>query len=183
VYADILTGSRILILLGMVAYAGVVFYHARPIIKPRAAPFPLYLSERIVVFSAALFLLAFLVGPESFMEMPRERTQLWLLIVILYPFISALPQEFLYRHFYFWRYQDLFPNKWVLLISSVLVYSFVHIIFDNWIAIALTLVGGLLFATTYMYTRRLSLAWIEHAIYGQVVFTAGLGPYFYEAPW
>jgi membrane protease YdiL (CAAX protease family) len=167
----------------MVAYAGAVFYHGRPAIKPRTAPFPLYLSERIVVLSAALFLLAFLLNPELFLEMPRDRTQLWVLIVLLYPLISALPQEFLYRHFYFWRYQPLFRNDRGLLISSILVYCFVHIIFDNWVALALTLVGGFLFATTYMYTRRLSLAWVEHAIYGQVIFTAGLGPYFYEAPW
>jgi membrane protease YdiL (CAAX protease family) len=180
---DFLTASRILILLAMVVYAGVVFYRARPVIEVRRAPFPLYLSERIVVFSAGLFLLAFLVSPETFMEMPRERTQLWVMIVLLYPFISALPQEFLYRHFYFWRYQPLFRNEWGVLISSVLVYSFVHIIFDNIIALVLTLIGGILFATTYRYTRRLSLVWMEHAIYGQVIFTAGLGPYFYEASW
>lgn len=167
----------------MVIYAGIIFYRARPVIVPRRAPFPLYLSERIVVLSASLFLLAFLASPETFMEMPRERTQLWVMIVLLYPFISALPQEFLYRHFYFWRYKPLFRNEWGVLISSILVYSFVHVIFDNWVAVALTLVGGILFATTYMYTRRLSLAWVEHAIYGQVIFTAGLGPYFYEAPW
>ena len=45
--------------------------------------------------------------------------------------------------------------------------------------VVLTAIGGWFFATTYARTRSLWLASFEHALYGQLVFTVGLGQYFY----
>lgn len=55
-----------------------------------------------------------------------------------------------------------------------------HIIFRNPVAPLLTLPGGYLFATTYTRTRSLLITGIEHALYGDLVFTIGLGIYFYK---
>jgi hypothetical protein len=44
----------------------------------------------------------------------------------------------------------------------------------------LTLIGGWFFAETYARTRSMRLVWLEHALYGCLVFTIGLGDYFYH---
>ena len=50
-------------------------------------------------------------------------------------------------------------------------------------AVALTLVGGWKFAATYRHTRSLWAVSIEHAIYGGILFTVGLGQFFYTGTW
>ena len=40
-----------------------------------------------------------------------------------------------------------------------------------------------MFATTYQRYRSLALVCLEHAIYGCLIFTLGLGWYFYGAAW
>jgi membrane protease YdiL (CAAX protease family) len=44
----------------------------------------------------------------------------------------------------------------------------------------MTLVGGLLFAHTYWKTRSLLVSAIEHALYGCLLYTIGLGRFFYH---
>ena len=118
--------------------------------------------------------------PERLFSFPIQRTGRWLLVMILYPFLSALPQELIYRAFFFHRYQILFCSEHRTLLASVLTFAFLHIIFANPIAPLLTLPGGYLFARTYVRTGSLPAAAIEHAVYGEVVFTVGLGAYFYR---
>jgi CAAX protease family protein len=48
-------------------------------------------------------------------------------------------------------------------------------------AIPLAAVAGLLFASTYERSRSTLLVSIEHALYGDVVFTVGLGSLFYSS--
>jgi membrane protease YdiL (CAAX protease family) len=55
------------------------------------------------------------------------------------------------------------------------------VIFENWIAPVLTLIGGLLFAWTYARTRSQVVASFQHALFGCFLFTIGLGWYFYYA--
>jgi uncharacterized protein len=54
-----------------------------------------------------------------------------------------------------------------------------HILFHNWIALALTFPGGILFALRYCNTRSLAVSSLEHALYGCFLFTIGLGQFFY----
>jgi hypothetical protein len=93
--------------------------------------------------------------PESFLVFPRERPEVWIAVALLYPLFSALPQELIYRSFFFWRYRRLFPSRLGMIAASAAAFAFLHIIYDNWHALALTAVGG-------------------------VVFTVGLGRFFYE---
>lgn len=44
----------------------------------------------------------------------------------------------------------------------------------------MSLVGGAFFATRFQRTRSLLTASVEHALYGILVFTIGLGEYFYH---
>ncbi|MEK8021825.1 MAG: hypothetical protein VSS75_033535 [Candidatus Parabeggiatoa sp.] len=50
--------------------------------------------------------------------------------------------------------------------------------FANWIAIILSFISGLFFAQTYYKTRSALLVTIEHILYGNFLFTIGLGWFF-----
>ena len=65
-----------------------------------------------------------------------------------------------------------------MIVASAIVFSYMHIVFQNAVAIVLTLAGGVLFAKTYYETKSTFTASVEHALYGCFVFTAGLHSYF-----
>lgn len=140
--------------------------------------FPPQLSWRMPVVVGAIFGYAFWVHPETFLSAPATQSLPWLALLLVYPLISVLPQEFLYRRFYFWRYQKVFGSQRWVAISSVLTFSFLHIAYSNMVAITLTLLGGTLFTVTYLHTKRLMLCWVEHAVYGVAIFVSGLGQFF-----
>ena len=51
---------------------------------------------------------------------------------------------------------------------------------DNWIAPALTLIGGIVFGFTYERTRSSLVVAVQHALFGCFLFTIGLGWFFYS---
>ena len=119
--------------------------------------------------------------PFKFLNLPRSHFFLWLLIMILYPVLSAFPQEIVYRSFFFKRYGNLFKNKKVLIFVNAFLFSFAHIIYLNPIVILFTFIGGLIMAESYSKHNSLIKVSIEHGLYGDIVFTSGLGAYFYHA--
>lgn len=114
--------------------------------------------------------------PESgFLRLPREHPWLLLVIWLAYPWVSAFPQEITHRVFFWHRYEGLFPNRWSLILANATLFSWMHALFWNWIALGMTFAGGLLFAWTYERTRSALTAGIEHGLYGAWCFTIGLG--------
>lgn len=139
------------------------------------------LALRGCVVAAAILALTFLVQPGQFLGFPRSAPWRWGMVMLLYPLLSALPQELLYRSWFFRRYEPLFGPEAGMVLASALSFSFLHIVYDNPWALALSFAGGLLFARTYRRSRSLMLVTAEHALYGCLVFTIGMGGYFYEA--
>lgn len=133
---------------------------------------------RFSVCAAGLVALTFALYPEKLFEFPRATPFRWAALLFIYPAVSVYPQELLYRAFFVRRYQSLFPQVNVSLLISALVFAWMHLIFRNYLAIILTLVGGWFFAQTYARTRSLRLVCLEHALYGNLIFTIGLGEYF-----
>lgn len=119
-------------------------------------------------------------GPSILFSMPRERPTLWLIIMIFYPLVSVYPQEVIWRAFMFHRYARLFPARVPMIAASALAFGHAHIVFHNWLAVILCTVGGILFARTFDRSRSTLAAWIDHALYGCLIFTIGLGNYFYS---
>ncbi|MCB1485697.1 MAG: CPBP family intramembrane metalloprotease [Hyphomicrobiaceae bacterium] len=117
--------------------------------------------------------------PDQLFNLPRERTKLWLKMIVLYPFTSVLAQEFIYRVFFFHRYARLFSRPEVMIATSALVFALSHVIFRNHLAVVLSLAGGALFAWRYWRTRSFRAVWIEHTLWGWLLFTCGLGVYFF----
>lgn len=138
------------------------------------------LAKSLGVACAIIFLVMFLHPADLFL-FPRERPVVWMVVMLLYPLLSALPQELIYRAFLFQRYRPLFPSELTLAIASVLTFSGLHLVYDNWWAVGLSLIGGFIFVRTYRTTKSLYWVSLEHAIYGCLVFTIGMGNYFYEA--
>jgi membrane protease YdiL (CAAX protease family) len=115
--------------------------------------------------------------PEFLLSFPRDQTSAWLWFLALYPLLSVLPQELVFRAFFFDRYRRLFPGRGVMILVNSLLFSLAHIVYNNFWAVALTFLGGLLFASTYQRTRSLPLVIFEHSAYGCMIFTMGYARY------
>ncbi|UOG76692.1 CPBP family glutamic-type intramembrane protease [Hymenobacter tibetensis] len=141
--------------------------------------------ERILWrFAVSAILLLAVVGfftPGKLFNMPRTQPMLWLSVLVSYPLLSVYPQEVIYRALFFNRYRPLFRGAYATLLASAGSFAFMHLVFQNWPAVLLTLIGGWLFAETYARTYSLRLVWLEHTLYGILIFTIGLGDYFYHA--
>ena len=134
---------------------------------------------RFVIGGIALFFLVYVFKADLLFRFPRERFYLWLVVMILYPLLSAYPQELIYRAFLFHRYKSLFPRTWQIVVVSGLSFGLAHLFFNNWPAPVFSAVGGLMFARTYAKTGSLLITAIEHGLWGDLIFTLGLGLYFY----
>ncbi len=121
----------------------------------------------------------FIFEPENFLLIPKTNPWLWVAIMVFYPLWSALPQELIFRAFYFHRYRHIIPNLNVLMILNALLFAYMHIIFNNWIALVGGFIVGLFWAQTYLRTKSLLTVSAEHAVYGNFIYTIGLGHYFY----
>lgn len=130
----------------------------------------------VAVFCPAAVMI---IDPSLLFAFPRARPWFWLLVMVLYPVLSAYPQELIYRAFLFKRYGPVM-SAGALIMASTLSFAFLHIIFHNWLAVALTIPAGYFFAKTYAGTGSLMAAALEHALYGCIAFTSGLGRFFYN---
>jgi hypothetical protein len=132
------------------------------------------------VAAPAIWLCVHRFAPQLEWSLVRSRPALWAVVMAAYPVLSVYPQSLLYRAFFFERYAPLFPGQWMLIIVSAAAFAFLHIIFRNPLAVALTFLGGLLFSARYSQTASLATSSFEHALYGCWLFTVGLGQFFYH---
>lgn len=134
---------------------------------------------RWLLLSLAMGLLAMLAFPDKFLGLVSRDPQFILLLFLLYPLLSALPQEFIFCTFIFRRYRCWFGEGRLMILISSLIFAYAHVLFINWVAPVLSFLAGLIFARTYATTRSLALVSIEHGLYGNVLFFWGLGWFFY----
>jgi len=137
---------------------------------------------RFCLLAVLFFAILLAWYPDHLFDLPRNMTMFWLLLIVLYPLFSVYPQELLYRAFFFHRYRSLFKNKIYLLLLNALMFGWMHIVFHNMLAIIFTFIGAFLFADTYRKTRSLRLTCLEHALYGNLLFTLGYGEAFLYKP-
>ncbi len=121
-----------------------------------------------------------LLVPGQALMLPRRMPGLWLTILLLYPVLSALPQEIIFRPLFFRRYGGLFPGAGAAVAANALGFGFAHLMFWNWVAVGLSAVGGLIFALGYLHRGGFPTAVVLHAVCGGIVFTSGLGGFFYH---
>ncbi len=133
---------------------------------------------QVALGAVLLTLYVLSVHPESLFHLPREHPWTWALILGLYPLLSVLPQELLFRAFFFHRYRPLWSGTVPPVLVSALVFGLAHIVYGSGLAVALATIGGVFFSWTFARTGSLLLVVVEHSIYGALLFTLGLGGHF-----
>ena len=131
-----------------------------------------------LIFSLLGFFYTFFVDKSLFFALPKESPKVWLLVIILYPIFSVIPQEFIYRVFFFQRYKNILStNLFIKYFINSLVFSYAHIVFQNYHALIITALVSPIFY--YSYKRKSFLTCIlVHSIGGIIIFTYGLGKFF-----
>jgi uncharacterized protein len=118
--------------------------------------------------------------PAWLFRFPRSAPRFWLLVMMMYPLVSVLPQGLLYRQLFERRYARLFSSPRASWLIGSLVFGFAHLPFGNLWAIGFPFLGGLIFLRTYRRTGSLGLSCIEHGLYGDLLFTVGWGIYLFH---
>lgn len=105
---------------------------------------------------------------------------LLLAIALLYPFLSALPQELIFRPLFFQRYAVILPSHNTAIVLNAALFSLAHLMYWSWIVIILTFLGGLVFADSYKTRQNFPEAVLLHSLAGITLFMIGMGAYFYS---
>ena len=118
--------------------------------------------------------------PDALFEPGRSMPLLLGAIVLLYPPLSALPQEILFRPLFFRRYAPLLPRGATpQILVNAAVFSLAHLMYWSWVVTLMTFAGGIAFAFAYRVRRSFPEAVALHAVAGCVLFVLGLGAWFY----
>ena len=134
---------------------------------------------RFAVLAPILALATWLLTPELFFFLPREKPWLILMIICLYPIFSVYPQGIVYRAFLLHRYDGLMSSTAMKIGVAAVCFGFLHILFRNPVAPLVTLVGGAMFAWTHHRSRSLFVSSFEHALYGLWLMSSGWGAFLY----
>ncbi len=134
----------------------------------------------VVIAVAVCVALTVWLVPERLFGFPQGRTKMWLVVMVAYPLVSAVPQELVFRVLYFERYGALFPSTTVAIAANAGIFGLAHLFYWNWPAVVLTTAAGALFAWAYASRRSFGQACLLHALGGQIVFTVGMGVYFFH---
>ncbi|NNM23735.1 MAG: CPBP family intramembrane metalloprotease [Flavobacteriaceae bacterium] len=113
--------------------------------------------------------------PKALFFVPLNKPLLFVIILFVYTLLSVWPQELIYRTFFFNRYERLFKSTNLFLFVNAIVFMLAHIFFRNTLVLVLTFLGGLIFGLTYFKFRSTFVVSIEHALYGNWLFTVGMG--------
>ena len=133
-----------------------------------------------VVSAAGAWLLVQLLQPDAAFDLLQQNPALLGVIWLGYPIASALPQELLFRVLFFRRYDAILPDGLMGALINAAVFSLAHLMYWSAVVAVLTFIGSLIF--TYAYLRRGSFfyAVLLHALAGNILFTAGMGAYFFS---
>ncbi|MDC7995456.1 type II CAAX prenyl endopeptidase Rce1 family protein [Altibacter sp. HG106] len=133
------------------------------------------LGFRLAGIIMATVLFVAITAPDHFFYVVLHRPVLFVGIIFVYTLFSVLPQNLIYRTFFFERYGHWFRSKPLKICCNALVFSLAHIFFRNWWVMGITFLGGLLFAHTYITYRSTAWVSVEHTLYGNWLFAVGMG--------
>ncbi len=149
----------------------------------RVEDFRRHIGDVLLFFFPVALLLTVTVYfffPDLFLAFPKHKPLVWLAVLVFYPIVAAYPQEIIFRAFFFHRYGDLFPNPAVLILANALSFGLAHIFYGNWVAPVFSGVGGILFGYRYLTARSVVAPALEHGLWGNFLFTVGIGWYLYS---
>ena len=143
---------------------------------------------RLAIAAVVLTAATWFFERERFFAFPLQAPVVWIIVMVAYPVFSVYPQEVIFRTFFVHRYGALLEavgGRWLLIGVGAAAFGWAHVIFGatafaTALAVILSAIGGVLFLSTYLRTRSTFAASLEHALYGDLLFTIGLGWYFYS---
>lgn len=131
------------------------------------------------VLGVALTVFARVYLPGYFLSFPRTHPGVWIAVMVFYPLISVTAQEVMFRVLFHHRYSALFAGSMAAaVIVNAALFAFAHIVFASWVTVLVSFAGGLIFAWRYFTTQSFWTVVLEHSLYGNLIFTVGLGRYF-----
>lgn len=128
---------------------------------------------------AAGFLVMAATRPGFVPNTSSERLRFLVLLWALYPLLSALPQELIFRALYFHRYAPLMGSERAARLVNAAIFSLAHLMYWSLVVAVMTFVGGWIFAKLYQ-EKGFPAAWVAHAIAGNMLFSVGMGAYFWS---
>ncbi|MCE2927768.1 MAG: CPBP family intramembrane metalloprotease [Rickettsiales bacterium] len=135
---------------------------------------------RFLPFAAIMTAFTWFMKPDQLFIVPQTNIQLWFAILIFYPLLSVLPQEIIYRSYFFKRYLVWPVDSAQRLLLNAFAFGWLHIVLHNWVAVVFSAIGSIIFTQTYLRTKSLAAVCFEHSLYGCYIFSVGLGYYFYH---
>ncbi|WP_255572142.1 CPBP family intramembrane glutamic endopeptidase [Celeribacter sp. PS-C1] len=165
---------------------GVVLLHFTPgfrwrdLLAGRGSFSPVTLITFAAITAGISYAVLATTAPNAIFALFRANPELWLMIMLLYPLMSALPQEVVFRPLFFRRYGTILPEGRMALTLNAGLFSLAHLLYWNWIVALMTFAGGIVFAWAYEVRKSFPLAVVLHAIAGNVLFTLGMGVFFYS---
>lgn len=133
---------------------------------------------RILIISILLIWFTYWIFPDLFFKYPLEDFDDYVITLFLYPLVSVIPQELVYRVYFFHRYKKIVPEKYLLMLSNAIIFGLTHWIYGNWVAPIATFLVSWIFIFTYLKSKSLLNVSLEHYIYGFIMFTVGFGYFF-----
>lgn len=181
-FFDLIPVNKIIPLAVLFVYCVTILFLYKPV---NARRFTVQANWRFIIIrfigiSLLIFLWIVFFSPNPLLADFRANKQL-LVMTLIYPISSAFPQEVIFREFFFYRYEPLLKSKTQIMIMNVILFSFAHIYFANWTVLIFTLIGGFIFALTYLKTQSLLVVTIEHTLFGVLILSSGLANQFYKA--
>lgn len=133
---------------------------------------------RVIIISILLIWFTYWIFPHLFFNYPVEEFKAYLITFFLYPIASVIPQEIIYRVYFFHRYKKIVPEKYLLMLSNAIIFGLTHFIYGNWVAPLATFLVSWIFIFNYLKTKSLWNVSLEHYFYGLIMFTVGFGFFF-----
>jgi uncharacterized protein len=115
-----------------------------------------------------------------FLVFPINQPNACLIFILIYPLLSALPQEIIFKSFFFHRYGSIFSGPAALILLNGISFGLFHLWYANVIAPLFSVAAGMLLAYRYVKTRSLIIVTIEHSLLGIFLYIIGLGWFFYS---
>ncbi len=133
---------------------------------------------RVIIITILLVWFTYWIYPKLFFRYPMQDFKGYLITFFLYPIASVIPQEIIYRVYYFHRYQKLVPEKYLLWLSNAIIFGLTHFIYGNLVAPIATFLVSWIFIYNYYKSKSLINVSLEHYFYGLIMFTIGFGYFF-----
>ena len=131
-----------------------------------------------LIFVVSGFVYTIILDNNLLFNLPKNYFFIWLAVILFYPILSVIPQEIIFRVLFFERYSCLFKNQFLYLILNSIIFAYIHLVFQNFHAFFITLITSPIFAYAYL-NKSFKTCFLTHTVGGQLVFTYGLGEYFY----